>query len=156
MKIDLDKICDTFDIDLDEYMKFIITNIYWESIDECKPITYKLQDNKLYIPNNFFFIAFHARPASKIEKPTKIIIGGKKDCNNLFFIQAEIDLTKYYNNIDFIYNFIKEQINIANAKYPDTITPYKIKEIIYQLPLGLMIHDNEEDDIEDDFDREVF
>lgn len=138
MKIDLDKICDTFDVDLNEYMKFIVTNIYWESIDECKPITYELQDNKLYIPNNFFFIAFHARPASKIEKPTKIIIGGKNEYGNIFVIKTEIDLTKYYNT-EFIYNIIKEQIDIANAKYPDTITPYKIKEIIYQLPIGLTI-----------------
>lgn len=159
MKIDLNKIEETFDINLDDYMKFIVTNIYWESIDECDPVTYKIKDNSLYIPNNFFFIAFNARPAYVVKKPTKTIIAGKNTKGNVFIIQTELNIGKYFNYSYKLYEIIQKQIKIANAEYSETITPYKLNHIINQLPIGLIadqVDNKYKDETEDDFDTEVF
>ena len=163
MKIDLRKIEDNFNIDLDEYSKFIVTNIYWESIDECEPVTYKIKGNYLYIPNNFFFIAFNSKPASKVLKPVKTIIVGKNTKGYVFIVQTELNIDKDYTYG--IYEKINEVINIADAKYSDMITAYKIEHIIFQLPIGLLdgykennidSDDYEKDETENDYDTEVF
>ena len=163
MKINLRKIEDNFNIDLDEYSKFIVTNIYWESIDECEPVTYKIKDNYLYIPNNFFFIAFNSKPASKVLKPVKTIIAGKNTKGNVFIVQTELDIDKDYTYG--IYEKISEVINIADAKYSYTITPYKIEHIIYQLPIGLLSDCNEtqidfedcgRDELDEDYNKTFY
>ena len=78
---------------------------------------------------------------------------------------SRINEQTYETTATSLSNTVSEVINIADAKYSYTITPYKIEHIIYQLPIGLLSDykenninsdDYEKDEIEEDYDTNVF
>lgn len=150
MKISLSKIEEDYNIDVDDYMKFIITHKCYESIDECEPVSYKIEEDNLYIPNNFILLMFHARPAEMVEQPPKIIIGAYTDGD--YVATAKICLDAFKNK-DEVWRAIKNVLQSIDAKYPEKVTRDIIRHIISELPLGITKSFVEEDKLAKEFDR---
>ena len=150
MKISLSKIEEDYNINVDDYLKFIITHRCYESIDECEPVSYKIEEDNLYIPNNFILLMFHARPAELVEQPPKIILGAYTEGG--YTATAKVCLDAFKNK-DEVWKAIKNTLQGMDAKYPDRVTRDLIRHIISELPLGISKGFIEEDKLAKEFDR---
>lgn len=152
MKINLKQIEKDYNIDVDDYMKFIITHRASESIDECDPINYKMDNGNVYIPNNFILILFHARPARFVEQPPKIILAAYDEEGNT--VTGKVCLKAFRNECE-VWRAIKNTLQIMDAKYTEKVTPEVIKDIILQLPCGITkgFFEKDFDKLEKEFDR---
>ena len=153
MKINLNQLEEDFNIDVDDYLKFIITHRCYESIDECEPVSYEIKDGNLYIPNNFILLMFHARPARLVEQPPKIIIGAYT--NGDYTATTKLCLSAFKNK-DEVWRAIKNALQDMDAKYPEKVTRELIRHIIGELPLEITKGFVEEDSLAKKFDRVDF
>lgn len=150
MKINLNKIEEDYNINVDDYVKFIITHRCFESIDECEPISYKKDGDKLYIPNNFILLLIHARPSQMVEQPPKIILAAYDEEGNT--VTGKVCLKAFRDKYE-VWRAIKNTLQDMDAKYTERVTKELIGEIILQLPCGITRNFFEKDSTEREFDR---
>ena len=128
MKIDLNLIETEYNINLDDYTKLILTkNNNFESVDECKPVNYIIEDDNLYTYNNYIVLFINTRPPGLVETPPKIIVSALDKDGDVFATDVNL---KYFSNHIKVYSEIKNTLEELNAKYLQSLTPEVIKFII--------------------------